>query len=76
MENANDFIILDPILVVGGYAYGDGGAKDTKDTVELLSLKSGTESRRLGKFPKKIGVALGTTLGEFVINRFLIQDLM
>ena len=64
-------IILDPILVIGG---SDGFR--TKDTVELLSFKSGTESRRLGKFPKKIEDAVGTTLGEFVINRFLTQDLM
>ena len=62
MENANDSIILDLILVVGGY---DGGQKDT---VELLSLTSKTKSGRLEKFPKKISNAVGTTLGESVIH--------
>ena len=55
-------IILDHILVAGGW---NGRYKDT---VELLSLKSGTESRILGTFPKKILGAVGTTLGELVID--------
>ena len=71
MENANHSIILGPILVVGGW--DDGGRTDT---VELLSLKSGTGSRRLGKFPKKISSGVGTTLGEWVIHIFLTLDLM
>ena len=69
MENANDFIILDPILVVGGY---DGD--DKIDTVELLSIKYGTGSKRLETFPKKISYAVGTTLGEWVIHIFLTHD--
>ena len=36
--------------------------------MELLSLKPGTESRILEKFPKKILSAFGTTLGEFVFT--------
>ena len=63
MENANHSIILGPILVVGGW--DDGGRTDT---VELLSLTPGTESRILRKFPKKIQSAVGTTLGEFVFT--------
>ena len=58
--NMNPIIILVSILVVGG---GD-------DTVELLSLTSGTESRILRKFPEKISYAVGTTLGESVIQSF------
>ena len=45
--------LSDPILVVGGMR---------TDTVELLGLRSGTESVKLGKLPKKIGEAVGTTL--------------
>ena len=60
--NAHPFTITDYILVIGGYK-----------SVELLPLKSGAEqrrlgNRRLGNFPKKIRGAVGTTLGEFVIN--------
>ena len=36
----------------------------------MLSLTSGTESRILGTFPKKISGAVGTTLGEYVIESF------
>ena len=42
----------------------------------MISLKPGTESRRLGKFPKKISKAVGTILGEWVIHIFLTLDLM
>ena len=58
--NLKSFIFSDSILVIGGS--GDGGRKDT---VELLSLE--TESRTLGKFPKAIYGAVGTTLGEFFV---------
>ena len=63
--NTNPVVILVSILVIGGE--DDEGRKDT---VELLSLKSGTESRILGKFPKKIAYAIGTTLGKCVIQSF------
>ena len=68
MENANHSIILDPILVVGGY--NEGGRTDT---VELLSLPPGTGSRRLGKLPKKIRGDVGTTLGESVIQSHSVK---
>ena len=60
--NTHPFTIIDYILVIGSY---DG---DNKDTVELVPLESGTGQRRLGKFPKKIRAAVGTTLGEFVTH--------
>ena len=57
--------ITDSVLVVGGY--GDGGAKDA---VELLSPTPGTESSRLGTFSRKMRDAVGSTLGEYVIESF------
>ena len=62
--NAYHSIIAESILVVGGES------RYEKDTVELLSLTPGTESRILGKFPKKIYSAVGITLGESEIQSF------
>ena len=62
-------MISDSILINGGYGYGYAKdyEKTTMDTVELLGLPSGIPSRRLGKFPKKVSGAAGTTLGEILI---------
>ena len=49
---------MDNVLVVGGY----GDDYRSRDTVELLNNTSGTKSKILGKFPKKIWGAVGTIL--------------
>ena len=68
MINANSLIITESILVVGGWAEGDHIHPSRLDSVELLSPTPGTESIRLGRFPKKIICAVGTVLGELVIH--------
>ena len=34
------------------------------DTVELIDINSGTEPKKMKRFPKKIRGAVGTTFGE------------
>ena len=34
------------------------------DTVELIDINSGTEPKKMKRFPKKIWGAVGTTFGE------------
>ena len=41
------------------------GSNDV-DTVELIDINSGTDPKKMKKFPKKIEGAVGTTFGECV----------